>query len=154
MSLKDFTKEEIIEKVNNCTSFSSLAKELNYHSRGAILTTIKNYLIKNNIDFSHFTGLPKDKQIRTPENIFIINSTADQKVLKRYYKNGNYTEYKCSICGLEPIWNGKPLTLTLDHINGNNKDDRLENLRWICPNCDRQLDTYGSRNWKNLKKVE
>ena len=154
MPLKDFTKEEIIEKVNNCTSFSSLAKELNYNSRGAILTTIKNYLIQNNIDFSHFTGLPKNKQARTPDNIFVLNSTAAQKVLRRYYKDGNYTPYKCAICGQEPFWNGKPLTLTLDHINGNNKDDRLENLRWICPNCDRQLDTYGSKNWKNLKKVE
>lgn len=151
MALKDFTKEEIIEKVNKCTSFSGLARELNYHSRGAILGTIKKYLVENNIDFSHFTGMAPDRQVRTPENIFIINSTASQKVLRRHYKDGNYTEYKCSICGLEPFWNGKALSLTLDHINGNNTDDRIENLRWVCPNCDRQLDTYGSRNWKNIQ---
>lgn len=150
MPLKDFTKEQIIEKVNNCTSLSGLARELNYHSRGAILNTIKNYLVENNIDFSHFTGLAPGRQVRTPENIFIMGSTASQKVLRRHYKDGNYTEYKCSICGLEPFWNGKELSLTLDHINGNNTDDRLENLRWVCPNCDRQLDTYGSKNWKNL----
>ena len=151
MALKDFTKQEIIEKVNQCTSLSGLAKELNYRSRGAILNTIKNYLIENNIDFSHFTGLAPGKQNRTPENIFILNSTAAQKVLRRYYKDGAYTEYKCAICGQEPFWNNKPLSLTLDHINGNNTDDRLENLRWVCPNCDRQLDTFGSKNWKNLK---
>lgn len=151
MPLKDFTKEEIIAKVNKCTSLSALARELNYHSRGAILGTIKNYLLENDIDFSHFTGLPQGRQLRTPENIFIENSTAAQKVLRRHYKEGNYSPYKCAICGQEPFWNGKELSLTLDHINGNNTDDRLENLRWICPNCDRQLDTYGSKNWKNLK---
>ena len=53
------------------------------------------------------------------------------------YLKGNYSEYKCAICGLEPIWNGKPLTLTLDHIDGDHYNDTLENLRWICPNCDR-----------------
>ena len=55
-------------------------------------------------------------------------------------------EYKCSICGQEPFWNGKELSLTLDHINGDNHDDRLENLRWVCPNCNSQLETTGSRN--------
>ena len=62
------------------------------------------------------------------------------------YIKGNYTPYKCSICGLEPFWNGKELTLTLDHINGINNDDRLENLRWVCPNCDRQLSTFSGKN--------
>ena len=44
---------------------------------------------------------------------------------------------------VKPIWQGKPLTLILDHINGKNNDDRLENLRWVCPNCNRQLPTTG-----------
>ena len=90
---------------------------------------------------------------RNPENIFIKNSTASQTTLRRWYEKGNYTEYKCSICGQEPFWNGKELTLTLDHINGDNRDDRLENLRWVCPNCDRQLDTFCSKNTNyNIRK--
>ena len=67
-------------------------------------------------------------------------------MLRRWYIKGNYTKYECSICGQQPFWNGKELTLTLDHINGINTDDRLENLRWVCPNCDRQLDTFCSKN--------
>lgn len=66
--------------------------------------------------------------------------------MRRWYLKQEYTPYVCSICGQEPFWNGQPLSLTLDHINGNNKDDRIENLRWVCPNCDRQLPTFGSKN--------
>lgn len=40
----------------------------------------------------------------------------------------------------------------MDHKNGHNKDNRIENLRWVCPNCDRQLDTFGAKNKKDLKK--
>ena len=89
---------------------------------------------------------------RTAANVFIENSTADQKTLRRHYFAGEYTEYKCSICGQEPIWNGKELTLILDHINGHNHDDRLENLRWVCPNCNQQLDTTNGKNVKKLRQ--
>ena len=107
---------------------------------------MQSRLDKYNISTAHFNkGISRGIK-RTVENVFCKDSTASQKVLREWYKKGNYTEYKCSICGLEPIWNGKKLTLTLDHINGNNTDDRLENLRWVCPNCDRQLDTFGSKN--------
>ena len=67
---------------------------------------------------------------RNIDNVFINNSTADQKTLRRWFLNGNYVEYKCSVCNLKQ-WNGKPISLILDHINGNNKDSRLENLRWV-----------------------
>ena len=146
MAIKDFTKQEIEEKVKDCTSLSQLARELNYHSRGAVLNTIKNYLNDNNIDYSHFTGRAKNQIARTEENVFVENSTANQTTLRRWYVKGEYTPYICSICGQEPIWQGKELTLILDHINGNNHDDRLENLRWVCPNCNVQLDTFCTKN--------
>ena len=47
---------------------------------------------------------------------------------------------------MKPIWNDKELVLRLDHIDGDNNNNVLENLRWICPNCDSQLDTYKSKN--------
>lgn len=66
------------------------------------------------------------------------------KLNKRLVKE-KILEYKCSCCGISE-WNNKPITLQLDHINGNNSDHRLENLRLICPNCHSQTDTYCGKN--------
>lgn len=59
----------------------------------------------------------------------------------------------CEICKIGPIWNNMPLTLQIDHINGNNKDNRIENLRFLCPNCHSQTDTFGAKNIGKIKSV-
>lgn len=55
-------------------------------------------------------------------------------------------EHKCAICGINSVWQGKPLNFILDHINGDASNNWEYNLRLICPNCDSQLDTYKSKN--------
>jgi 5-methylcytosine-specific restriction endonuclease McrA len=52
----------------------------------------------------------------------------------------------CAICGTGDKWNGVTLALIIDHVNGDASDNRRENLRLICPNCDSQLPTYKARN--------
>lgn len=84
---------------------------------------------------------------RTEENVFCKGSTASQKVLRDWYKKGNYVPYKCDCCGISE-WQGKKLALQLDHINGDNHDNRLENLHWLCPNCHSQTDTFCGKHVK------
>ena len=62
-------------------------------------------------------------------------------------------DHKCAICGMEDLWNDKPITFILDHIDGHANNNCRENLRLICPNCDSQLDTYKSKN-KNSDRKE
>ena len=80
------------------------------------------------------------------KKVFIEYSRVSQDELEQAYLEGDYSPYVCSVCGQEPFWMGKPLTLILDHINGYNKDNRLENLRWVCPNCNSQLETTNAKN--------
>ena len=143
--IEQLALEELQQIAEDCTSMREFVKRIGYKST-ACYNTVRKYCTKVGVSLEHFTGVAKGSIKRTPENTFIKDSTASQAVLRRLYTKGNYTEYKCSICGQEPFWNGKELTLTLDHINGINNDDRLENLRWVCPNCDRQLDTFCARN--------
>ena len=55
-------------------------------------------------------------------------------------------------CYNDGKYNNKPLILQLDHINGINDDNRIENLRFLCPNCHSQEDTYAARNRKNISR--
>ena len=146
MALVDkYSKEELEQIILQSNNFADLCRKLGYKSDSTKTREVIQKRIDNfNISIEHFTQSLKKE--RSEENIFIENSDVCQSTLRRWYKKGEYTPYKCSICGQEPIWQGKELTLILDHINGKNKDDRLENLRWVCPNCNQQLDTTGAKN--------
>lgn len=93
---------------------------------------------------------PKYWKDRFPnEKIFVENSTFPRHSVKSRILLEELIEYRCSICGTDPEWQGKPMPLILDHINGVNNDNRLTNLRFVCSNCDSQLPTYKSKNRKN-----
>jgi len=85
---------------------------------------------------------------RKDEDVFVENSNYARHHIKKRILEDNKIEYVCACCGIDAIWNNKPMPLILDHINGVNNDNRLENLRFVCSNCDSQLDTYKSRNKK------
>lgn len=145
--INNFTDEEFSEIVKKSSSIREVCHNLGYASdSGSNPITVKRRIEKLNLDISHFSQTKPQK--RTKENIFIEQSSASQATLRRWYKKGEYSPYECSICGLGPMWQEKELTLILDHINGNSKDDRLENLRWVCPNCNQQLETTGFKTMR------
>jgi hypothetical protein len=74
----------------------------------------------------------------------------DVKFLKRHILREQ--NYCCEICEMKNEWNNKPIVFILDHINGDASNNRRENLRLICPNCDSQLDTYKSKNRNSARK--
>lgn len=90
--------------------------------------------------------------------IHCSNKCRDERIVKRRLRIGSIVnralrkwlyqnlEQKCYMCGIGCAWNEKPLRLQIDHINGNIKDNRLVNLKMICPNCHTQTETWGVKN--------
>ena len=141
----NYSKDEFNQIAKNSKNFSEFQKKLGYKADSSkTREVVKRKISEYNTDISHFITYNKTK--RTEENVFTENSTVAQATLRRWFLKENYVPYVCSICEQKPIWQGKKLTLILDHINGINNDDRIENLRWVCPNCNQQLETTGSRN--------
>ena len=116
--IDNFTKEELEQIVSECCSYRELARKVGYASIGNNQKTIQRRLDQFGISTVHFTGRMAEQEARNEENVFCKNSTASQATLRRWYLKGNYTPYKCAICGLPPIWNGQELVLTLDHRDG------------------------------------
>lgn len=147
-----YSKTELEEIVSCSFSYVEVLSKLGYSTgHGSNYKTIKRRLKHYGISTEHFCHKTQ-RNNWTDEEIFCENSKVSQHKLRDTFYARNFVSYQCAVCGLPPLWNKMPLVLTLDHINGTNKDNRIENLRWLCPNCDRQSNTYGRKNKKKLSK--
>jgi hypothetical protein len=146
----EYTKEELTETIKCCKNYTQVLRTLkiskHYHNY------IKKFINNNTIAITHF----KQQQIskpRTIEEIMIKNAESySSKSVKNYLLKNKLVNNECSICKIPPIWNNNPLTLQLDHINGDHYDNSVENLRLICPNCHTQTDTYTGRNTRTKQQ--
>jgi hypothetical protein len=141
-----FTKEQIKTIVENGTDWKKVMKELGYNSC-THLSIIKQKLDKLEINYNHLPSNVVSSWSRyTLEEILVPDSLyADMRCLLRRLKKERNWEHKCSICNLTE-WNGKPISLEIDHIDGCHSNNSYENLRTICPNCHAQTDTYKGKN--------
>lgn len=134
---------------------SDVLRNLGISTKSGNFQTLDKYLKKYNIDdsnlvYDHKRGNKWTKK-RLNDEVFCDNSTVSKNTLKNRIFKENLIEYKCSLCGLRDFWNGNKIQLQIDHINGKNDDNRMENLRYLCPNCHSQTETYCMGN---KKKVE
>ena len=147
--LDKFTKEELASIVANSYSYREVLKKTGYTTfNGRNKETLKRRMKRYGISADHFDAHVTPSQERNAENVFCKNSTASQATLRRWYVNGKYREYVCDCCGNGGEWNGKKLALQLDHIDGDNHNNTLDNLRWLCPNCHSQTPTYCGKSKK------
>lgn len=138
----NYSVEQLQEIADRSTTFTDFMRKIGYISTGGKSSqALRQYCKDNGIKIP---DLIKRRNVDN-EDIFKQNSKVAQTVLRRRYTK-LYPPQRCAICGQGLIWNGERLTLILDHIDGNNRNNRLENLRWVCPNCDIQLPTSRGKN--------
>lgn len=103
------------------------------------------------LDLSHMR--PGRGRPMAPEQVFVLRDRRASSLVRAALLRIEPDTYWCESCGMDPEWNGQPITLELDHINGNPGDDRRDNLRWLCPNCHSQTETFRGRNMKRVEIV-
>lgn len=149
------TKEDLEDIVKKSLSIADICRALGYVPIGENYKIIKTKLKLYGISISHFTGKGWNVGNRFREfgrkasssMIFIENSQyANRTNIKKRLVDEELLEYKCGKCGNIGIWEGNPITLQLEHKNGINDDNRVENLEFLCPNCHSQTKTFAGRN--------
>jgi len=151
MSNRKYTDEQFIEAVKTSTSIRQVLSKLNLKQAGGNYEVAQKRIKTLNLDDSHFTGQAHLRgkthdYTKKPIEYYLTENSYHQshKFKKRLIAEG-LIQHKCECCGITE-WNGKPAPIELDHIDGNRYNNRLENLRLLCPNCHAQTPPYRGRN--------
>lgn len=148
------SKEEMQELLNFKESFSDIMRHFKLNPRNGSVKTLYRRIKEDDLDDSilrnktHSLSMYNVARKKSNEQVFTENSSFSRKGLKERLIQQNLLPYLCLECGNAGEWNGKKLSLQLEHKNGINDDNRIENLGFLCPNCHSQTDTYAGKNAK------
>lgn len=143
-------KEELEKLVKESNSLSEILRKQGKSISGSATKILKDKLDNYGISYLFLNEKEIKKQIPL-EEILVENRSYSSSLLKKRLLKEGLKEDRCEICGCLNEWNGQPLMLQLDHINGNHNDNRLENLRILCPNCHTQTETFSNKSKKKIK---
>ncbi len=161
-----YTKEQLEANVKQSTNMRHLLELMGVVPAGGNYKIMYRRLQEWNIDFSHWgTALQRQGHLKGKTHSIHNKTYPLKNILVKDYSGGtttyklklrllkaNLLEKKCYNCNLTE-WLGNPIPLELEHINGDNRDNRIENLTLLCPNCHAFTSTYRGKNKKMVRTV-
>ena len=150
IGFRRYSDAELREAVANSFTIKGVLERLGLNSESSgNYINIKKNITALGINTSHF-GRKEDNLSKTPgpnfrlqtSDILKRDSGRTSRVVRNRIISEKLLDYKCVKCGNAGEWEGDCITLELDHINGDRDDNRLENLRFLCPNCHSQTETF------------
>ena len=133
-----YTKDYLQKYIDNSFNFSDLVRKLGLKPNGGANTYLRNKVRDLGVDCSNFSKYAANKSIPG----FVRKG---RKYLVKLLINSG-TPYICAVCLLPPTWSGKPLKLQVDHIDGDALNNCISNLRFLCPNCHSQTETFCAKH--------
>jgi hypothetical protein len=145
---RQWTDQDLERAVRESATLSEACRRLGYETNGGVNRLVRRHIVRLGLDTSHFKGqawargrsFPGARHRRLSEILVEGSMYPSPRLRKRLIAEG-IKPACCEICGLAS-WNGKALPLELDHINGDPTDNRIENLRILCPNCHAVTETW------------
>lgn len=144
-------KNKLETIIKSSFSYADVLRGMDLNTNNGNYQTLKRYISKYNLSIDHFKYISNmGEMIAKPIDFYLQNGTTiGSNNLKKKILKLKLIEYQCAWCKITDTYDGRPIVLQLDHINGINTDNRLENLRLLCPNCHSQTDTFTSKNRVN-----
>ena len=153
--IRSWTDADLCAAVKESDSIAGVLRRLGYSPSGGMHRHIRGHIRRLGLNTDHFRGRGWAKGRKRPgtgirgvplDDILVADSTyVNGARLRRRLVEAGLKAAHCELCGLKE-WRGEPLPLALDHVNGDHCDNRLENLRILCPNCHALTDTWCGRN--------
>lgn len=155
---RKWSPDDLFEIVKDSTSYRQVLSKLGLRPTGGNYVQVKRHITQLSISTAHFKGHAWNKGVkgisihrRTLEEILKQNTQFQSYKLKKRLVHAGIKEEKCELCGwCERSIDGR-IPLELDHINGDRYDNRIENLRILCPNCHSLQPTHRGKNIRAIR---
>lgn len=144
------SEEEFTRIIAESPSCAAAMRTMGFKcTTGNANVTVRRRIQELGLNIEHWSDNTKQAHIANTlsnEEYFVKDKPRNGANTRKRIIKYNLLPYKCDCCGNPGYWNGQELILQIDHINGDHNDNRLENLRFLCPNCHSQTDTFGGHN--------